>query len=136
MNPQTITVNIPVAQLDRAVAFYTQLGLVPHPVFGGPDCQCMVLTERIRVMVHLDSSLKNFTPKPILDPTSATGVVLCLDCDSKAQVDELVAKALNAGGSTYDAAQDLGFVYTHGFLDADGNAWRLNFMNPDAAMPG
>jgi predicted lactoylglutathione lyase len=22
-------------------------------------------------------------------------------------------------------------VYTHGFLDADGNAWRLNYMNPE-----
>lgn len=136
MNPETITINIPVGQLDRAVTFYTQLGLTPHPVFRGPDCQCMVLTDRIRIMVHLDSSLMHFTPKPILDPTTATGVVLCLDCDSKAQVDDLVAKALAAGGSTYDAAQDLGFVYTHGFLDADGNAWRLNFMNPDVAMPG
>lgn len=96
----------------------------------------MILTDRIRIMVHLDSSLANFTPKPISNPSVATGVVLCLDCDSKAQVDDLVAKAIAAGGSTYDAAQDLGFIYTHGFLDADGNAWRLNFMNPDVAMPG
>jgi uncharacterized protein len=128
MNPGTITVNIPVKQLERAVKFYAALGFDPHPVFRGPDCQCMVVTERIRIMVHLESSLQNFTPKPISDPQQSTAVVICLDCNSKEQVDDLVAKAVAYGGAVYDAAQDLGFVYTHGFLDADGNALRLNFM--------
>src|SRR5262245_4244160 len=135
MNPDTITINIPVKQLDRAVRFYTQLGLAPHPVFRGPDCQCMVLTDRVRIMVHLESSLRHFTPKPISDPSTSTGVVLCLDCRSKEQVDSLVASAVAAGGSTYDVPQDLYFVYTHGFLDADGNAWRLNWMNPNVPIP-
>jgi predicted lactoylglutathione lyase len=136
MKPDTITINIPVTNLERAVRFYTQLGFDPHPVFRGPDCQCMILTDRIHVMVHLPSSLQHFTPKPISDPASSSGVVLCLNCKSKEQVDSLVAKAVAAGGSTYDAPQDLGFVYTQGFLDADGNAWRLNWMNPDVPMPG
>ncbi|MGY5799103.1 VOC family protein [Rheinheimera faecalis] len=134
MNPATITINIPVRELERAVHFYTQLGFEPHPVFRGPDCQCMMVTEQIRIMVHLDSSLQLFTPKPISDPSLTTAVVLCLDCNSKAQVDDLVARAIAAGGSVYDAAQDLGFVYTHGFLDADGNAWRLNYMDPNVVM--
>ena len=134
MNPATITINIPVRELERAVGFYTQLGFEPHPVFRGPDCQCMMVTDQIRIMVHLDSSLQLFTPKPISDPSLTTGVVLCLDCNSNAQVDDLVARAIAAGGSVYDAAQDLGFVYTHGFLDADGNAWRLNYMDPNVVM--
>ena len=135
MNPDSITINIPVNELDRAVSFYSQLGFEPHPVFRGPDCQCMVVSDRLRVMVHLASSLKNFTPKPISDPSSVTGVVLCLDCESREQVDTIVSKAVAAGGTTYDTAQDLGFVYTHGFLDTDGNAWRLNWMNFDAPIP-
>jgi len=129
MNPGTITVNIPVKQLDRAVAFYSALGFEPHPVFHGPDCQCMVVTDQIRVMVHLADSLKNFTPKPVADPESSTGAVVCLDCDSKEQVDGLVARATAHGGRIYDEPQDLGFVYTQGFLDPDGNAWRLNYMS-------
>lgn len=133
MNPGTITVNIPVKQLDRAVGFYAALGFQPHPEFRGPDCQCMVVTDRIRVMLHLAGSLGHYTPKPIADPEASTGVVICLDCDSRAQVDELVARAAAAGGQLYDAPQDLGFVYTHGFLDADGNAWRLNYMSRDHA---
>jgi predicted lactoylglutathione lyase len=129
MNPRTITVNIPVKQLERAVNFYSALGFDIHPTFRGPDCQCMVVSDQIRIMVHLASSLTNFTPKPIADPAHSTGVVLCLDCTSKEQVDQLVAQAISAGGQLYDEPQDLGFVYTHGFLDTDGNAWRLNYMN-------
>lgn len=95
----------------------------------------MIVNDLIQVMVHLESSLKHFTPKPISDPSNLTGVVICLICDTKAQVDDLVSRAVANGGSTYDAAQDLGFIYTHGFLDADGNAWRLNWMNPEVPMP-
>ncbi len=133
MNSGTITVNIPVKQLERAVNFYSALGFEPHPHFRGPDCQCMVVTDQIRVMVHLAESLKSFTPNPISDPEISTGVVVCLDCNSKEQVDELVSRAIAAGGKSYDAAQDLGFVYTHGFLDTDGNAWRLNYMSQSHA---
>ena len=133
MNPSSITVNIPVKELDRAVNFYSALGFEAHPVFRGPDCQCMVVTEQIRIMVHLASSLENFTPKPITDPQQSTGVVISFDCESREQVDGLVAQAVAAGGTLYDEAQDLGFIYTHGFLDVDGNAWRLNYMNPNHA---
>ena len=132
MNPNTITVNIPVKQLDRAVQFYAAFGFEAHPFFRGPDCQCMIVTNQIRIMVHLDESLKNFTPKPIADPKNATAVVICLDCNNKAQVDELVEQAVAFGGSLYDEPQDLGFIYTHGFLEPDGNAWRLNYMNAEA----
>lgn len=128
MNPNIITVNIPVKELDRAVNFYAALGFTPHQHFRGPDCQCMVVSDQIRIMVHLETSLRHFTPKPISDPASSSGVVICFDCTSKEQVDDLVEKAVAFGGVTYDLAQDLGFVYTHGFLDPDGNPWRLNFM--------
>ena len=130
-----ICVNIPVRNLDRSVLFYTNLGFVPHPIFRGPDCQCMVVNEIIQIMLHLEDSLKKFTPKPISNPASETGVVTCLICDMKSQVDELVTKALSNGGSKYDEPQDLGFIYAHGFMDIDGHIWRLNWMNPEVPMP-
>lgn len=135
MKYQGICVNLPVSNLSRSVAFYTHLGFVPHPRFRGPDSQCLVVNAFIQVMVHLAGSLSHFTPKPVSNPAEKTGVVTCLFCDSKAQVDELVNRAIAGGGATYDAPQDLGFLYTHGFLDVDGNVWRLNWMNPDVPMP-
>jgi predicted lactoylglutathione lyase len=40
-------------------------------------------------------------------------------------VDDLVRRAVAAGGSTTEAAEDLGFMYQHSFLDPDGHAWNL-----------
>ena len=59
MNP--ITVDIPIKLLNRAVNFHSAFGFEPHPVFRVLDCQCMIVTEQIRIMVHLEESLKNFT---------------------------------------------------------------------------
>ena len=134
MKQAKITVNIPVKDLERAINFYKQIGFKAHEIFKGPDCQCMIFTDDIHVMVHLDTSLKNFTPNPIADPSKVSGVVLCLDCGSKEEVDDLISKSVANGGATYGEPQDMGFVYTNGFLDPDGNAWRLNYMNPNASM--
>ena len=136
MEHNKICINIPVADLARSIHFYEQLGFEKHPVFGGPDCQCMIITDHIHIMVHLAKSLKQFTPNEVADPSCITGVVLSLDCNSRKEVDELVTTAIANGGAVYDAPQDLGFIYTHGFTDVDGNVWRVNYLNPDVPIQG
>jgi predicted lactoylglutathione lyase len=95
----------------------------------------MIVSDHIHIMMHLESSLKQFTPKPISNPKETTGAILSLNCSSRQKVDELVALAVANGGGTYDSAQDLGFIYTHGFTDADGNVWRVNWLIPDVPIP-
>jgi hypothetical protein len=41
----------------------------------------------------------------------------------------LVAKALAAGGTTYDEPEDLGLMYSHSFIDLDGHGWGLLHMS-------
>lgn len=55
-----------------------------------------------------------------------------LSGESREVVDRLVAKAVAAGGSSYDKAEDYGFMYTHSFVDLDGHGWGLIHMG---AMP-
>jgi predicted lactoylglutathione lyase len=55
---------------------------------------------------------------------------VCLSCESRSDVDELVRKALAAGATTYSDAQDHGFMYGHGFQDLDGHIWELIYMEP------
>jgi predicted lactoylglutathione lyase len=50
-----------------------------------------------------------------------------LSCESREEVDDLVAKAVAAGG-TADKAVDYGFMYTHGFVDLDGHGWGLTYV--------
>jgi hypothetical protein len=64
--------------------------------------------------------------------TKSTEALLCLSCESRAQLDELARKAVAAGGTTYSPPQDYGFMYQHGYQDPDGHIWELIYMEPDA----
>jgi hypothetical protein len=74
----------------------------------------------------------DITPKQICDSTKNTEVLVCLSAGSREEVDEIVRKAVAAGGTTYNEPQDHGFMYGHGFQDPDGHIWELAFMEPTA----
>jgi predicted lactoylglutathione lyase len=128
-----IFVNLPVKDLQRSVAFFTHLGYTFDPKFTNENATCMIVGENIFVMLLVESFFKTFTKKPISDAKKTTEVLLCLSCDSRAQVDALVAKALAAGGTAPNAPQDHGFMYGHGYEDLDGHIWELVYMAPQAA---
>ncbi|MCU4120304.1 VOC family protein [Variovorax sp. N23] len=131
-----IFVNLPVKDLDRSVAFFTALGYRFNPQFTNENATCMIVSEdHVYVMLLVEPFFQTFTSKAIADARTSTEVLLCLSCESRAQVDELVAKAVAAGGSTPTKAQDHGFMYQHGYQDLDGHVWELMYMEP-GAMPG
>ena len=131
MNKQ-IFLNLPVADLPKSTAFFQALGYSLHPQFTGDGVACVVISETIFVMLLTHARFRDFTPKAICDTTQAVEVLLTLNCESRKEVDDLVAKAVAAGGSTYDKAEDFGFMYTHSFVDPDGHGWGLVHMS---AMP-
>ena len=61
---------------------------------------------------------------------------MCLSLESREKVDEMVAKAVAAGGTTPNKPNDHGFMYQHGFQDLDGHLWEVMSMNPSAMEPG
>ena len=132
---QQIYVNLPVKDLERSKAFFAKLGYSFNPQFTNEQGACMVVSDSIYVMLLVEPFFQTFTKKPVADAKKTTEVLLCLSCESRAQVDELVAKAVAAGGSTPNAAQDHGFMYQHGFEDLDGHGWELAYMDPNAVMP-
>ena len=131
-----IFVNLPVKNLDKSVAFFTALGYTFNPQFTDKNATCMIVSEdHIYVMLLVEDFFKTFTPKPIADAARSTEVLVCLSCESRAQVDEMVRKAVAAGGSTPSKPQDHGFMYQHGYQDLDGHLWELIYMEPGAIPP-
>ena len=130
-----IFVNLPIQEMQRTKAFLTALGFAFNPQFTNEQGACMVVSEDIYVMLLVEPFFQGFTKKRIADATSATEVLVCLSCESRAEVDDLVKKALAAGGSAPNAPQDHGFMYGHGFEDLDGHLWELVWMDPHAAPP-
>lgn len=120
-----IALHLPVADVAKSLTFFKSLGFSHNPEFTGDTCAMIVLNDKINVMLSMPAKFREFTPKAICDTAKAVEALFCLGCESRAVVDELVAKALAAGGTTYDKPEDFGFMYTHSFVDLDGHGWGL-----------
>lgn len=127
-----IYINLPVADLQKSMAFFGALGFAHDPHFSDDTAACIIVSDTIAVMLCSHTRFRDFTPKAICDTSNAIEVLLNLSCESRDEVDSLVARAIAAGGSTYDEPEDFGFMYTHSFVDPDGHGWGLFHLN---AMP-
>jgi predicted lactoylglutathione lyase len=130
-----IFVNLPIADMERSKAFFAALGFSFNPQFTNDQGACMVISDTIYAMLLVKPFFKTFIDTEIADATKTTEVLTCLSCDSRAEVDELVKKAVAAGGKPHRQPQDHGFMYGHGFTDPDGHVWELVYMDPNAAPP-
>lgn len=130
-----IFVNLPVKDLNKSIAFFTQLGYTFNPQFTDENATCMIIGEDIYSMLLTEAFFKNFTKKEICDATKTTEAIIALSLDSRAAVDEMVEKALAAGATTYADPTDQGFMYQRSFQDLDGHQWEYFYMDP-AAMQG
>jgi predicted lactoylglutathione lyase len=127
-----IFVNLPVKDLKQSIGFFNSLGYTFNPQFTDETAACMIVSDDIYVMLLTRAKFKEFTPKAICDATKSTEVLVCVSCESRDRLDDLVGKGLAAGGTTHAEAKDYGFMYQHGFQDPDGHIWELIYMEPAA----
>lgn len=132
--PRMIFVNLPVADLKRATAFYETIGAVRNPQFSDDTASGMVFSDTIHVMLLTHEKYRQFTSKKIADATTSSEVLIALSADSRADVDAMVEKA-EAGGVVIDPTpvQDHGFMYGRSFEDPDGHIWEVFWMDVAAA---
>jgi predicted lactoylglutathione lyase len=126
---QQIFVNLPIADMARSQAFFKALGYSFNPEFTNDKGASLVLGDNLFAMLLVHDFFKTFIDKPMADAHKSTEVLVCLSCDSREQVDSLVAKAVAAGGKALRQPQDHGFMYGHGFEDLDGHLWELVHMS-------
>ncbi|MDQ4061893.1 MAG: VOC family protein [Pseudomonadota bacterium] len=131
-----IFVNLPVADLERATAFYEAVGAEKNEQFCDGTASCMVFSETIHVMLLSHDKFRQFTPKRIADARETSEVLICISADSRDSVDEMVEKAGSAGGKVDPGPkQDYGFMYGRSFEDPDGHIWEVMWMDMAAATP-
>lgn len=131
-----IFVNLPVKDLERSVGFFRKVGFEFDPRFTDETAACMIVSEDSFVMLLTEAKFKEFTPRPVCDAMKRTEVLICISRESREAVNELVRKALDAGGATHAESKDYGFMYQHGFQDPDGHIWEVIYMAPEAAQQG
>jgi len=134
--PKLIFLNLPVADLPKAMAFYEAVGFTNNPQFTDETAACMVFSETIHVMLLTHEKFMGFSPRPIA-PKDVTEVLICVSADSKQDVDQMIGKAAAAGGAADPGPkQDYGFMYGRSFQDPDGHHWEVMWMDPAAAAAG
>ncbi|MEV4225925.1 VOC family protein [Streptomyces bobili] len=132
---QMVFVNLPVSDLDASKRFFTELGYSINPQFSDENAASVVISDNIIAMLLTKPFYSTFTKKEIADATKTSQVMIALSAESREKVDELVDRALAAGGSPANETQDHGFMYGRSFDDLDGHTWEVVWMDP-AAIQG
>jgi hypothetical protein len=112
------------------MAFFKALGFSFNPQFTDATAACMVINTDIFAMLLTHGKVKEFTNKQIADAHKTTEVLTALAVDSKATVNVMADKALQAGGKEAYQPKDYGFMFVRSFEDPDGHIWELFWMDP------
>jgi hypothetical protein len=134
-----IFVNLPVQNLERSKAFYEAIGFRNEPKFTSDAAAMMVLSDTISVMLLTHPFYATFTRKPIADARKSSQMLLCISCESPAEVDQITNAAGAAGGKIDVSQQDQtrdGPMYGSDFEDPDGHKWAPMWMDPEFAEKG
>jgi len=122
--------NLPVRDLRQSMEFFGRLGFEFNQQFTDEKAACMVVSEEGYVMLLGAPFFKTFTRNEICNTGTHTEGIFALSCDSRAEVDDMVRKAIAAGGKHAMVPQDHGFMYEWSFYDPDGHHWGVIWMDP------
>ena len=125
MTTQTQTfINLPVKDLTKAIAFFTQVGFTFDPMLTDQNVTRMILGDGSSALLHVEPWFAGFIgPRDIADTATSREVIVGVSAASREEVDDRIDKAVAAGGQSLGDAQDDGFMYMRGFLDLDGHQW-------------
>ena len=124
-----IFVNLPVQDVAAARAFWTSLGFGFNEMFSDDSSVCLVLEENICAMLMTEQRFRDFINGDIADASATKEVLLALSAGSRAEVDDLLAKAIDAGAKPWKPTMDQGPMYGASFSDPDGHVWELIHMD-------
>ncbi|MBA2643323.1 MAG: VOC family protein [Actinobacteria bacterium] len=129
-------VNLPVANLDKSVEFFTKLGFTFDARFTDENASAMIVNDEAVVMLLVQDRFKEFTKKQLVDATKHTEAIMALSAESREDVDAFADTALEAGGAPANDPMEMDFMYGRSFQDLDGHLWEIFWMNPSALEVG
>lgn len=123
-------VNLAVRDLKQSMGFFSALGFTFKPRYTDHDAACMIVSDDAYFMLLTEPFFRTFTKREPCDVSRHTEAFLALSCESRAEVDEMLRKALAAGGAPAMPSQDHGFMYASSFYDPDGHHWEVFWTDP------
>lgn len=129
-----IFVNLPIKDLVKSKEFFSKLGYTYNEQFTNDDAACMVVSDTIYVMLLTEPFFKTFIKKGVSDTKTGAEVITAFSAKSKDEVNQMLQKAIDAGGIEFKEPYDYGFMYGRSFEDLDGHIWEYFWMDPNHAQ--
>lgn len=130
---QDIWLNLPVKDLAKSTAFFTDIGFARNPGPGNTShsASFTIGDKKVVLMLFVQDMFAGFANHPVADTGKGTEVMFSLGADSREQVDDIARRAKSAGGTVFaEPGESNGFMYGCGFCDPDGHRWNMLFMDP------
>ena len=71
-----IFLTLPVANLQKSIAFFQALGFALNPQFSDDTAACIVVNDHTSVMLGTHEKFRSFTPKAVCDTSQAVEVLI------------------------------------------------------------
>jgi predicted lactoylglutathione lyase len=126
-------VNLAVRDVKKSMAFFGVLGFTFDPKFTDENAACVIVNGGVSVMLLAERFFRTFTNRQPCDTASHTEGLFAISCDSREEVDAMVHRAIDTGGSYAMDPVDHGFMYGWSFYDLDGHHWEVFWMDPRRA---
>lgn len=129
---QMIFVNLPVADPQRSREFFTSLGYGFNEEMCNEGALALELGPNHYAMLLQTEFFGRFHDQQVAQPGQHE-VLTCLSADSRAEVDNLVDRAISAGGRDVRTEEYGDFMYGRSYADLDGHIWEIMWMDVDQA---
>ncbi len=125
-----IFVNLPVKNLDRAMAFYAGLGFKFNETFSDDSGAYVEIESNIALMLLTEDRFRGFIKDDIADTARVREALICLSAESRDAVSAMKTRALKHGGADYMPEQVHGdAMYGVSFTDPDGHVIEVMWMD-------
>jgi uncharacterized protein len=124
-----IFINLSVANVEKSMHLYSELGFVNNPEFTDAAQKCMVWSEHIYVMLISNEQFNRYNQKKSVEVQTGLKSSYTLPIDSLNKVNEIVERGLSAGAIETMPMIDEGFMQVRTIEDFDGHTWGIIFLD-------
>jgi len=107
-------INLSVRDLKRSMEFFRRLGFKFDRRFTDDQGACMIVNDHAHVVLLSEPFFQTFTKRQICDRQSHTESVVACSCGSRAELDEITARLVEAGLAVWAGDHDRGSLIVRG----------------------
>lgn len=131
---KSIWLNLPVKDIKVSKIFFKQIGFRENPMHAHSEHigSFLIGEHDFVLMLFPENAFQHFAQTGISDTNQGSEMLINLDAQTRAEVDEMAQKVKNAGGRIFaEPAEVDGWMYAMGFIDRDGHRWSMLHMEMD-----